>query len=56
LFAAAAKAFGKGPLWYTAAIGIVFSFVVWLIFGIGLQLTLPEGPLELAIRAAVRGG
>lgn len=56
LFAAAAKAFGKGPLWFTAAVGIVFSFAVWFVFGIGLQLTLPEGPLELAVRSVVRGG
>ncbi len=30
----------------TIPIGIVFSFVVWLIFAKGLQLTLPAGPLE----------
>jgi putative tricarboxylic transport membrane protein len=24
----------------------VFSFVVWIIFAKGLQLTLPAGPLE----------
>jgi putative tricarboxylic transport membrane protein len=46
LFAATAKGFGKGPLWKTIPIGIVFSFVVWLLFAKGLQLTLPAGPLE----------
>ena len=46
LFAATAKGFGKGPLWKTVPIGIVFSFVVWLLFAKGLQLTLPAGPLE----------
>ncbi|MEQ1954080.1 tripartite tricarboxylate transporter TctB family protein [Mesorhizobium sp. CN2-181] len=46
LFAATAKGFGKGPLWKTIPIGIVFSFAVWLLFAKGLQLTLPAGPLE----------
>ena len=46
LFAAAARGFGRGPLWLTIPIGIVFSFVVWFIFAKGLQLTLPAGPLE----------
>jgi putative tricarboxylic transport membrane protein len=46
LFAAAARGFGRGPLWMTIPIGIVFSFVVWVIFAKGLQLTLPAGPLE----------
>jgi putative tricarboxylic transport membrane protein len=46
LFAATAKGFGRGPLWMTVPIGIVFSFFVWLAFAKGLQLTLPAGPLE----------
>ncbi|AZO12014.1 MULTISPECIES: tripartite tricarboxylate transporter TctB family protein [unclassified Mesorhizobium] len=46
LFAAAAKGFGKGPLWRTVPIGIAFSFVVWFVFAKGLQLSLPAGPLE----------
>ncbi|MBX3597555.1 MAG: tripartite tricarboxylate transporter TctB family protein [Rhizobiaceae bacterium] len=46
LFAATAKGFGKGPLWMTIPIGIVFSFIVWFIFAKGLQLSLPAGPLE----------
>ncbi len=46
LFAATAKGFGRGPLWMTVPIGIVFSFVVWLIFAKGLQLSLPAGPFE----------
>ncbi len=46
LFAATARGFGKGPLWMTVPIGIVFSFVVWFIFAKGLQLSLPAGPLE----------
>jgi putative tricarboxylic transport membrane protein len=46
LFAAAAKGFGRGPLWQTVPIGIVFSFVVWFVFAKGLQLSLPAGPFE----------
>ena len=46
LFAFTAKAFGRGPLWQTIPIGVVFAFVVWFIFANGLQLSLPAGPLE----------
>lgn len=46
LFAATARAFGRGPLWKTIPLGIVLSFVVWVIFAKGLQLSLPAGPLE----------
>lgn len=46
LFACTARAFGRGPLWQTLPIGIVFSFVVWFIFARGLQLSLPQGVLE----------
>lgn len=46
LFAATAKAFGKGPLWLTIPIGVVLSFAVWIVFARLLQLSLPAGPLE----------
>jgi putative tricarboxylic transport membrane protein len=46
LFAATARGFGRGPLWLTIPVGIVFSFIVWFIFAKGLQLSLPAGPLE----------
>jgi putative tricarboxylic transport membrane protein len=49
LFAFTAKAFGRGPLWQTIPIGIVFSFIVWFAFAKGLQLSLPAGPLERLI-------
>ncbi len=49
LFAATAKGFGRGPLWMTIPIGIVLSFVVWVVFARGLQLSLPTGPLERLI-------
>lgn len=46
LFALAARGFGKGPLWMTVPLGIVLSFVIWLIFSGLLNLSLPAGPLE----------
>jgi putative tricarboxylic transport membrane protein len=46
LFALTAKGFGRGPLWQTIPIGIVFAFIVWFIFSRGLSLSLPAGPLE----------
>jgi len=49
LFAFTAKAFGRGPLWKTIPIGIVFAFLVWFAFAKGLQLSLPSGPLERLI-------
>ena len=51
MFAAAAKAFGLGPFTKTLPIGIVFSFAIWFIFALGLQLTLPEGPVETFVRS-----
>lgn len=46
LFAMTAAGFGKRKLWLTIPIGIVFAFVVWVIFAKLLQLSLPTGPLE----------
>ena len=46
LFALTARAFGRGPLWQTIPIGVVFAFIVWFVFAKGLQLSLPMGPLE----------
>ena len=49
LFACAARGFGRGPLWMTVPVGIVFALVVWVIFARVLQLSLPAGPLERLI-------
>jgi putative tricarboxylic transport membrane protein len=49
LFALAARGFGRGPLWLTFPIGIVFAFLIWLVFARLLQLSLPAGPLERLI-------
>ena len=46
LFAFTARGFGRGPLWFTAPVGIAFGFVVWVIFAGLLNLSLPAGPLE----------
>jgi putative tricarboxylic transport membrane protein len=46
LFALAARGFGRGPLWLTFPIGVVFAFAVWVVFARLLQLSLPAGPLE----------
>ena len=46
LFAATAKAFGRGPFWMTIPIGIVLSLAVWLVFARLLQLSLPAERLE----------
>jgi putative tricarboxylic transport membrane protein len=49
LFAATARGFGRGPLWFTIPVGIVLAFAVWIIFAKGLQLSLPAGFLERLI-------
>jgi putative tricarboxylic transport membrane protein len=46
LFALTARGFGGKPLWLTIPIGIVFCFLLYLFFQKGLQLSLPQGPLE----------
>jgi putative tricarboxylic transport membrane protein len=46
VFAATARGFGRGPLWMTYPIGVVFALLIWLLFSKGLLLVLPAGPLE----------
>ena len=46
LFALTAFGFGRRKLWISLPIGIGLSFVVYIIFGRFLQLSLPAGPLE----------
>jgi putative tricarboxylic transport membrane protein len=46
VFAATAKAFGRGRLWLTYPLGVVFALAIWLFFAKGLLLVLPAGPLE----------
>jgi putative tricarboxylic transport membrane protein len=49
LFALTARGFGGKPLWLTIPIGIALCFVLYVIFSQGLQLSLPQGPLERLI-------
>ena len=46
VFAATARAFGRGPLWLTYPLGVAFALAVWVFFAHGLNLILPAGPLE----------
>lgn len=46
VFAATARAFGRGPLWFTYPIGVALCLILWLLFAKGLNLILPRGPLE----------
>lgn len=54
LFAMAARAFGARRLWFSIPLGILLSGVVWLIFARALSLTLPTGPLELALAGGMQ--
>jgi putative tricarboxylic transport membrane protein len=49
LFAATARGFGRGPIWFTIPIGIILAFGLWIVFAKGLQLSLPAGPIERAL-------
>jgi putative tricarboxylic transport membrane protein len=46
VFAATARAFGRGPVWLTYPIGFLFSLAIWLAFAEGLNLVLPSGAPE----------
>ncbi len=46
LFAATAKAFGRGNFLITLPAGIALSLFLWILFSKGLALNLPAGPLE----------
>ncbi len=46
VFAATAMAFGRGPLWFTYAVGVVLAMTLWFAFATGLNLVLPAGPPE----------
>jgi putative tricarboxylic transport membrane protein len=46
LFAATARAFGRGPLVATFPLGVALALGLWILFAKGLDLALPSGPLE----------
>lgn len=49
LFGLAARGFGGKPLWLTIPAGTALSFLLYVLFAKGLQLSLPAGPLERLI-------
>jgi putative tricarboxylic transport membrane protein len=49
LFACTAAAFGRRKLWITVPVGILFALVIFGIFALLLELSLPPGPLERLI-------
>ena len=49
MFALVARGFGGKPLWLSIPAGIVLSFILYVLFSKGLQLSLPQGPLERLI-------
>ena len=55
VFAATAKGFGRGPLWFTYLVGFLMSLAMWLFFSMGLKLVLPAGPIEAATARAAGG-
>ncbi|MCK0196168.1 tripartite tricarboxylate transporter TctB family protein [Ancylobacter sp. 6x-1] len=54
LFAATARGFGRGPLWAHFLAGTVLCLFIYLVFALGLQLSLPAGPLEHAVGGAIQ--
>jgi putative tricarboxylic transport membrane protein len=46
LFALTARGFGRGPIWLSLPIGIAFALIIWIVFALGLSLSLPAGPIE----------
>jgi len=46
LFAMTARGLGRVNLAFAVVVGIVLSFLVWILFARVLQLTLPAGPIE----------
>ena len=55
VFAGTAKGLGRGRLWFTFPVGILFALFVWVFFAMALQLVLPAGPLEELARDIVSG-
>lgn len=54
LFGFTARAFGRGPLWLTLAVGVAVALVIYIIFALLLKLSLPAGPLEELLKALLR--
>lgn len=55
LFGFVAYGLGRKALWIGIPVGIILALAVWILFAMGLSLTLPAGPLESAIQSLLRG-
>ncbi len=55
LFGFVAYGLGRKSLWIGIPVGIILALAVWILFAMGLSLTLPAGPLESAIQSLLRG-
>lgn len=55
LFGFVAYGLGRKPLWIGVPAGIVLAFLVWIVFAMGLSLSLPAGPAEAAFRDLLQG-
>jgi len=55
LFGFVAYGLGRKVLWIGIPVGIILALAVWILFAMGLSLTLPAGPLESAIQSLLRG-
>jgi putative tricarboxylic transport membrane protein len=53
LFGCVAYGLGRKAMWIGIPAGILLALVVWVIFALGLSLSLPAGPLEEAVRSAI---
>lgn len=53
LFALVARGFGERRWLLSLPAGLLISLFIWLIFARGLALTLPSGPVEQALSAAM---
>ena len=55
LFGFVAYGLGRKVLWIGIPVGIILALAVWILFAMGLSLTLTAGPLESAIQSLLRG-
>lgn len=54
LFGLAARGLGRKPLWLTLLVGVCVATLLYLLFRLGLGLSLPAGPVERAINDLLR--
>lgn len=54
LFGFAARGMGRKPVWFTIAVGVVITALLYVLFKHGLGLSLPAGPVERVIDGLFR--